>query len=244
MARLVALSGLVVCLAGCNGGGSAPFTLTVAPTRIADAIPGQHCVLLVTAQGDVGQSVHITGAAPNATMTVEHPTITSGQVAEVTVVPQAVGVATAQYDPGLPGRDVPVTIWGRHGDDRATIRVPIRVTSETDQDQIAPTAAQMRDLFIPWLAANRPDLGITPETQWTGTIVTPHILVVTHYLFLSPEWEMHVYWHVMIPPYDWAKIELRRRFAETTPSLEFEIPSRSADPIIVQQNEPPGELWR
>jgi len=32
-----------------------------------------------------------------------------------------------------------------------------------------------------------------------------------YYLFFSPEWEMGLRWHVMIPPHDWAEIYLRRR---------------------------------
>jgi len=122
--------------------------------------------------------------------------------------------------------------------------VPVHITSE-EEDEVGPLAAEVRDLFIPWLAQNRPELGITEQTQWTGTIVTPHILVVTHYLYFSDEWEMHVFWHVMIPPYDWAKIELRRRFVETLPSLAFEIPSRSAaPPLEAQAIEPSDTLWR
>ena len=39
-------------------------------------------------------------------------------------------------------------------------------------------------------------------------------LIVSHYLFFSEEWEMHVEWHIMVPPYDWAKIDLRHMFDE------------------------------
>ena len=106
-------------------------------------------------------------------------------------------------------------------------------------------AASMRDLFIPWLAANRAELDIDEQTEWEGTIVRPHILVVSHYLYFSDEWELHVFWHVMIPPYDWARIELRRRFEETLPSLAFEVPSVSAaGPVVVNEIEPEGYLWR
>ena len=103
----------------------------------------------------------------------------------------------------------------------------------------------MRDRFIPWLAENQPELAIDETTVWQGTIVKPHWLVVSHYLFFGDEWEMHVSWHIMIAPYDWARIELRRRFEETLPSLAFEIPSVSApEPTDVNQIEPEGILWR
>ena len=107
-----------------------------------------------------------------------------------------------------------------------------------------PLAAGVRDLFVPLLADAHPELGITAETDWTGTIVSPHILVVTHYLYFSDEWEMHLFWHVMIPPHDWARLELRRRYAQTVPSLAFEIPSRSSDPLQFVSVEPSDTLWR
>ncbi|MBN2309102.1 MAG: hypothetical protein JXR94_09035 [Candidatus Hydrogenedentes bacterium] len=124
------------------------------------------------------------------------------------------------------------------------VTLPVHVTAE-EEDLVASTAADVRDLFIPWLEANRPELGITSGTAWAGTIVTPHILVVTHYLFFSEEWEMHVCWHVMIAPHDWARIDLRRRFQETAPSVAFEIPSRSAaPPLEATEIAPTDAIWR
>jgi hypothetical protein len=46
-----------------------------------------------------------------------------------------------------------------------------------------------------------------------------------HYMFLSEDWEMYVTWHVMISPYDWARIYLRERYNQTTPTYAFEISS-------------------
>jgi len=31
-------------------------------------------------------------------------------------------------------------------------------------------------------------------------MVSPQWLVVSHYLFFSEEWEMHVEWHIMVAP--------------------------------------------
>lgn len=39
--------------------------------------------------------------------------------------------------------------------------------------------------------------------------MSPKWLFVEHYLLFSKDWEMHVYWYVMILPYDWAKIDRR-----------------------------------
>jgi len=70
-------------------------------------------------------------------------------------------------------------------------------------DEMGSLAAEIRDEFIPWLAENHPEFGITSETERTGTIVRPHFMVVMFYLFFSEDWEMGVSWHVMIPPHDW-----------------------------------------
>lgn len=90
-------------------------------------------------------------------------------------------------------------------------------------------AAEIRDRFVAWLAANHPEFGITNETEWTGTIVRPHVMVVMFYLYFSEEWEMGVSWHVMIPPHDWPRIYLRRRSTEAQPSYAFEISSLEAE---------------
>lgn len=220
------------------------FALEVAPTAVGDGLPGQRCVLLATVTND-GEGlwaqipVEITASAPGATVTVENGSIRPGEVAEVTVISES---SAGETNPDG-GWDFVATIRATRGSLQRVAEVPITVTSN-ESDLVGPDATAVRDLFIPWLAENRPDLGITDQTDWTGTIVTPHILVVTHYLFYSAEWEMHVFWHVMIPPYDWGRIELRRRFEEVLPSVAFEIPSRSAAPIEVREIEPEGQLWR
>jgi len=237
-----------VALCGCDLFTPVPFTIEVVPTQIVDSIPGQRCVLLVTVEDEAAECllalpVRISATADDATVTVENRFIGPGEVAEVSVIPAPEKSGSGQFGDQTEGREITVTIRAVRAGLEETVTVPITVTSE-EEDLVGPLAAEVRDLFIPWLAENHPELGISQQTEWSGTIVTPHILVVTHYLYFSPEWEMHVYWHVMIPPYDWARIELRRRFEETLPSRAFEVPSRSADPIEVQEIEPEGTLWR
>jgi len=108
---------------------------------------------------------------------------------------------------------------------------------------MGPFAAEMRDKFIPWLAANHPEFGITSETKWTGTIVRPNIVVVMYYLFFSEDWEMGVSWHVTIPPHDWTRIYLRHRTTEAHPSYAFELSSWSeqGEPHAI---DPPESVWR
>jgi len=47
----------------------------------------------------------------------------------------------------------------------------------------------------------------------------------------------------MVPPDDWAKIDLRHRFDELEPSYAFEISSVNAtsEPVPI---EPPETVWR
>ena len=63
------------------------------------------------------------------------------------------------------------------------------------------------------------------------------------YTFFSEEWEMGVSKHVMIPPDDWAKIYLRHRFTEASPSYAFKISSLEAkeEPYAI---DPPQSVWR
>ncbi len=235
---------LIVLSCGCPGTTPLTFTMDVTPAEIEDTIPGQVCVLLVTIEendpaAEAGP-VTITATANGATAVVDHGTIAEGEVAEVsvTVLPPQSGAVEPE------GWPCTAVVRAERGGITREIEVPVTVTSD-EEDLLAPTAAEMRDRFIPWLAENRPELGIDETTVWNGTIVKPHWLVVSHYLFFSDEWEMHLSWHVMIAPYDWARIELRHRFEETLPSLAFEISSVSApEPVVVNQIEPEGILWR
>ncbi|MQY68780.1 MAG: hypothetical protein GH150_05310 [Hadesarchaea archaeon] len=133
-----------------------------------------------------------------------------------------------------------VTILAAGGLGVLVVSGPVQVQEEED---LAPTAAEMRDKFIPWLAANHPEFGITSETEWTGTIVYPGMVGVSYYLFSSEDWEMGVSWHVMRPPYDWARIYLMHRITETSPSYAFEISSLDAqeEPHVI---DPPESVWR
>jgi hypothetical protein len=245
MYRLLCLAAVVVCIAGCDLLKPKQFGIAVVPEKIADSIPLQQIVILVTTEELEGLGVgvlpvEVTAICPGATVQVQNQNIRPGDVAEVVVIPSKLA---AGVQPSDDGRDLTLTIQGSRGGLVATKTVPIHIWSE-ETDQIRDTAVEVRDLFIPWLAEEHPELGIDRHTDWTPTIVTPHILVVTHYMFYSDEWEMHVYWHVMIPPYNWAVVELRKRFEETLPSEAFKTPSRTADPLVIEDTDPMDQLWR
>ncbi len=198
------------------------------------AIPGQHFVFLVTITDEGEESglpVTVSGEAPGAEVIIYHKDIFEGEVAEVVVIPTPASV----------GQIIEVTITGTR----------VNVTDEKvssfevaeGEDDRQEYAEMLLDRFVSWLAENQPELGITEDTAWNGTVVSPVWLVVSHYLFFSEEWELHLEWHVMIPPYDWAKIDLRHRFDELAPSYAFEISSLDAgsEPIAI---EVPETVWR
>ena len=202
-----------------------PFSLNVTnrPASFGDAlytIPNQKCLFLVTIEENQtsqgSKAVTISATSTDCQITVFPQTITSGKVAEVTVVPAEADV----------GKNVTVTIQGERDGLKQTKIVTFEVIEEEDREEtLGPEAVSIRNNFTQWLSTNHPELGITNETAWTGTVVNPRVLVVMHYMFLSEDWEMYVTWHVMITPYDWARIYLRHRYNQTAPTYAFEISS-------------------
>ena len=212
-----------------------------------DVLVGQRCVLLVTVtderEDEAAEAwpVTISATSPGGSVHVEPEAIVPGQVAEVTVIPEH-----HPDDPagGEEGWTVTATVTAERDGHRQTADVPLTIWS-LEEDLVEPLAVDMRAKFIPLLAADYPDLGIDENTEWTPTIVTLHNLVVTHYLFFSDEWEMHIYWHNMIPPYDWAVVDLRRRFQETRYSVAFDLAHwQSDEPQELTQTVPEDDLWR
>jgi hypothetical protein len=215
--------------------GTTAFHVNVVPEQLnGDSIAGQHCVFLVTItdEGQEGQlPVRISAQAPSAQVVIYQEDIFEGEVAEVVVIPAQTSI----------GKTIKVTITGNRGGstDKKVVSFDV-VEGEDDRQEYA---AELLDRFVPWLATNHPELGITEDTAWNGTMVSPVWLEASHYLFFSEEWEAHISWHIMVPPYDWAKIDLRHRFDELEPSYAFEISSLNAtsEPVPI---EPPETVWR
>lgn len=233
----------------------------VVPARVSDTIPGQRVVLLVTVEDDSGGTLSLTATAPGFDVFVEDALPTSGQVVEITVIPTmgepplgAVPIRPQPVDPidpveppvdpdYVPSQEnvVPLTITVTSGDESTWLVVPVHVSPGVDDLESA--ARGHLEPFLVWLAAEHPELGLDPSTELTPTIVRPHILVVSHYLFFSAEWEIGLTWHVMIPPYDWARIYLRPRDS-LSPTMGFEISSVSAPDAVPVEMEPPAEIDR
>jgi hypothetical protein len=197
------------------------------------AIAGQQFVFLVTVtdDGTLSGAVTISAKATGATVIIYQQDIVPGQVAEVVVTPTQKSV----------GKTIKVTITGTQDNLKDTGVFKFLVAE--GEDDRAEYATELLDKFVSWFAANQTDLGITEATAWNGTMVSPVWLVVSHYLFFSDEWEAHIYWHIMIPPYDWARIDLRHRFDELAPSYSFEISSLNATSLPIPI-EVPDTAWR
>jgi len=198
------------------------------------SIAGQYFVFLVTITDEAEECelpVTISATAPGAEVVIYHGDIIQGEVAEVVVIPAPASVRQI----------IEVTITGTRGSVTDEKVASFEVAEGEDDRQ--EYATELLDKFVSWLATNHPELGITVDTVWNGTMVSPVWLVVSHYLFFSEEWELHIDWHIMVPPYDWARIDLRHRFDELEPSYAFEISSVDAtsEPVAV---EVPETVWR
>jgi hypothetical protein len=193
------------------------------------SIAGQHCVFLVavTDEGENEQApVRIAAQAPGAEMVIHQQDIIEGQAIEVVVTPAQASV----------GKTIKVTITGNRGS--ATDKKIVTFDVVEGEDDRKEYAEELLDRFVSWLAADHPELGITIDTEWDGTMVSPVWLVVSHCLFFSEELEVHISWHIMVAPYDWAKIDRRHWFDELEPSYAFETSSLSANSEPVS-TEPP-----
>ena len=198
------------------------------------SIAGQHFVFLVTITDEGQESevpVHISAMAPGAEVVIYYGDIVQGEVAEVVVTPEQASI----------GQAINVTIAGTRGSVTDETVASFEVAEGEDDRQ--EYAEELLDKFVSWLGTNHPELGITEDTVWNGTMVSPVWLVVSHYLFFSEEWELHIEWHIMVPPDDWAKIDLRHRLDELAPSYAFEISSVDAnsEPVAI---EVPDTVWR
>lgn len=189
--------------------------------EILYSIPNQKCLFLISINESNSQNanlkaISLSATSPDCQITISPQSITAGQVAELIVIPPENSVGT----------NIKVTIQGERDGLTQTKTVMFEVIADEEREEtLSPTAIQLRDKFTQWLSVSHPELGIKNTTTWSGTIVNPMVLVVMHYMFLSEEWEMYLTWHIMIPPYDWAKIYLRHRFNATSPSFAFEISS-------------------
>lgn len=239
MRRITLLAFVVVAtvLGACgDDAATTPFTLQIAPAFVQGAVPGATTGVIVTITNDsaTDEPVTITAAAPGALVTVVPGEIRDNEVAEIWVIP----------DPATEERELEITVTGTRGEIVVTA-TKAAVVMPWDDDR-GDEADDLLAVFVGWLDANRPDLGIGPDTGFTGSLSAPGLLVVSHYLYLSDEWELGLAWHVMIPPDDWADIYLRPR-AAAAPTLAFRLASQAAarqGTVEITEVTPPAEIVR
>jgi hypothetical protein len=79
------------------------------------------------------------------------------------------------------------------------------------ESQVSDWAIRKRDEFMFWLMHEHPEYSEVADQKWFVYNTYPQIWIVEHWTFLSEEWEMRICFHVMIPPYDWSMMRLRKR---------------------------------
>jgi hypothetical protein len=240
----------VIVASGCGGdedpAAVVPFTIGISPEFVQGVVPGETTGVLVTISDEepTDQPVRVSVAVEGAEAEVRPAEIRQGEVAEVVIVAEAVAEVVIVAEAVAEERPLEIVVTGRRGELESTA---VRSTTvrpwENSEQEYAETLV---GLFASWLAENEPDLGIGPETLFAGSFVCP-VLVVTHYLFLSDDWEAGLSWHVMVPPDDWAEIYLRPR-DEAAPTLAFRLRSQDAalngGAVEVSPVTPPLEVVR
>jgi hypothetical protein len=226
---------------GGNGINVVQFTVDAPADYTEIAHPNEPVLLLVGAsdvagvQGAAGP-VQISVTCPNATVTVEHAVILPGQFAEATITPN--GEPYGEFSGGgvmFPAScGLPVTITGTRGLLVKSSTVTLTLFDATPWGGTDPAADAVRDQFIGWLAAQHPELGLTPQTQWSyipDLTIGPVGSMPEHCWYLSADWALEIGYHWVEPPSDFANYYLRRRFSESENSLQFSVNSRAAVPF-------------
>ena len=209
--------------------------IVISPEFIQGVIPGARLILLVVQSDPSAGPIEVSAEAAGAEVTVQPSSISGAEVAEVTVIPGP----TTEEGP----LDITITAGGG-SDARSFTRTVTIVPWEDDRED---EAREILALFTDWLALNRPELNLSPETELSGGLMAPNLLVVCHYAFFNDEWELGLSWHVMLPPDDFSELYLRER-SELGPSLAFRVGSwqtaledGSAEIVEV---DPPAEVVR
>lgn len=209
--------------------------IVVLPEFIQGVIPEERLMLLVSQSDPDGGPMTVLAEAPGAEVTVEPPSISGTDVAEVTVIPE----------PSNEERELVITITAGEGDDAEIVTRTVTVLPW--EDDRGEQAREILGLYTAWLAENRPELGITPDVDLTGTFVAPQLLVVSHYAFFNDQWELGLSWHVMLPPDDFSELYLRAR-SELRPSAAFRIGSWQTaleeESAEIMEVDPPSDVVR
>lgn len=230
-------------LAGCgwwqsdDGDGTSTLQIERSPEFVNRLIAGDRPLALVEVSGDAQAGpAGLTGTSTMDGMSVrlEPASVAAGEVAEVWVEVPAVD------------RDVPftVTVTATRGSDE--VSVSIDATAVPGVDDMADTAGQIAQVFLDAMADEVPGLPSTAAELTLGTPVAG-LLVVTHYAWFTPEYEVGLAWHIMVAPDDFAELYVRPR-SELAPARAFRLGSWSTalagGVVDVREIDPPLEVTR
>lgn len=271
---VMVLALLIPLLPGCSEDGTTtettqttqiPFAIHVSPLHMDDAIEGANYVFLVTVDygtmepkttttetsstketsnttdtATTTQTIdenlaRISATAENAFVSVGPKGISEGYVAEVVVVPAE----------GTVGSIITVKVkaeWQGYSDTE-TVTLKIREKPES-LEELTSEAINIRNTFISWVATNCPELGISLDEDWFGTVVYPNTELIKYFLFFSGKWELGIRWNTSTGSVDWAQMYVRLRTAQFAPSRSFEIGSLSAANPSIYEISPHSFVWR
>jgi hypothetical protein len=178
-----------------------PFELIVHPEFVQGVFPNEPVTLLVTIEDaePEGDAVSLDVSSTGNDVSVEPSEIREGEIAEVTLV-------AAEVSDEL---ETEVVVRAQRGAEEREVTKSVIVMP--GQDELEPMARDVLGLFLPWLEENYPEFGIGPDSEFSGMLVAPRLLVVSHYAFFTPEYELGLSWHIMVAPDDWADLYIRPR---------------------------------
>jgi hypothetical protein len=129
-------------------------------------------------------------------------------------------------DAGMPVENFTIQVKAEHAYSSKVL--PLNVTmydwSHGDPDQ----ELVLLDRYLDWVRANHPELGAIPMESHRRYLTYPEHLIVEHWTFLTPTWELRLCRHVMIPPHDWSMV-LLRRFGSLEPVLAARLDNSASE---------------
>ncbi|HSG78051.1 MAG TPA: hypothetical protein VLD62_00610 [Acidimicrobiia bacterium] len=226
----------VLAVAACSGDEAVPFAVVVEPPEVTGIIADEPLTVLVSVESEANDEVVLTASASGGEVSVDPPSIEPGQVAVVTVL--------IPWD--LDERPRQVVVMGERDGLQASATVSTGPVVTVDEETV-PYAGQVLAAFTTWLGDNRPALGLTTSTEFTGTRVAPVADKRVHHVFWTVEWEVGLTWRETVRPEDWAELYLRPRDA-LRPTQAFRLGSQrdafTDGRIDVEQIEPPPTVVR
>ncbi len=207
---------LLVCIliAACSGAAAdEPFQIEISPNIIQGLYPATQTMILAEVVSESDEPVSLSASVTGGSVFVVPATAAPGEIVEVFVT----------SEPETDEVPMTITLTGARGD--VEVSAARQTVVRPFEDTLEPTARDILDVFTTWLAENRPELEITPTTEFEGVAVCP-LLVVSHYMFLSDDWELGLSWHIMVAPDDWSELYLRPR-TELAPTLAYRLASWS-----------------